>query len=953
MELHFFEDYLESLYDQSKIDTMFPDRKGNVMLCCPFKHKKQVFDETTWEDKEVEYLEEIPSSSINLKMRVFHCFTCDRTYKEMEFAQALLGKTKEEIIKDYVSKESLKSANDTWYEQQHKTLVENKSVMEKLHNLTITDEAINTLNLGYMTNCLAIPVFKNKHLINVVRYNINKLENIPKVRYNENTNSGDIIPFDIWKNDFRTTIICEGEKDMIVARSHGFNAVTLTGGSQSSVQKEYFEYFKDRDVYICYDNDDAGKRGSLKLYKDLKKHCKSVAIIDISSVCSEEKEDVTDFFVKYNMNSDDFKMLIKEHTSVPNEEQLKDVKSKHELPITKIENNIQNSFFDRNLKSILQIIATCTETYAVPEYAIFKPFKGDMEEDCQLETKSWYMNSSKENFLELIEGKVVKNQIIDIIANQVGLPSKWNKYYDCTLGDLQTIYKVTVADQAKEDDEKASEFTIDLYSKEPLDIGSFYEITYKLYPHPKQGRRTIAVATKIEKTDYEFEINNKEYREALDKFKVSDEYIGSKIQNLYESARCHIAPYLNKDLWFLMELVFNSPLDITYKNVIRGALDVFVLGDTRTGKSETSRALKKLYDFGEVVPLKTATVASLIGGTDDKLKRTKLGVLPRYHKELVVMEEFSGAPMDFIKTLTEIRSSSMVKIYRVAGDIQAPCKLRMISISNPISDSRSLMTLSSFPNGIEPINDLINSPEDIARYDAFILVPQVENLSNPFNMTINEECKIDEKCYKIKSKWIKSLTHENVVIDNALGSYIFEKGLELNKLFECSFTLFGSETDKKIARLSSALACMLCSTDDYKNIKVTKEHVDYIVEFIKKLYDNPVFRLKEYADEEKSYKIVVDKDTKELESLYPKNVTFIDFLSNTSKVNRNELQTVSGLGRDEFTKIFNILVSRKFIKMNHDQVTPTIKFRNTYRLINKSFNISDSSNINEALNVFN
>ena len=77
---------------------------------------------------------------------------------------------------------------------------------------------------------------------------------------------------------------------------------------------------------------------------------------------------------------------------------------------------------------------------------------------------------------------------------------------------------------------------------------------------------------------------------------------------------------------------------------------------------------------------------------------------------------------------------------------------------------------------------------------------------------------------------------------------------------------------------------MLCSTDDYKNIKVTKEHVDYIVEFIKKLYDNPVFRLKEYADEEKSYKIVVDKDTKELESLYPKNVTFIDFLSNTSKV---------------------------------------------------------------------
>ena len=65
-------------------------------------------------------------------------------------------------------------------------------------------------------------------------------------------------------------------------------------------------------------------------------------------------------------------------------------------------------------------------------------------------------------------------------------------------------------------------------------------------------------------------------------------------------------------------------------------------------------------------------------------------------------------------------------------------------------------------------------------------------------MTVNEACKIDEKCYKIKSKWIKSLTHENVVIDNALGSYIFEKGLELNKLFDsflscCSYIWFPYE----------------------------------------------------------------------------------------------------------------------------------------------------------------
>jgi 5S rRNA maturation endonuclease (ribonuclease M5) len=947
MELKYFESYLEQLYDDGKIDTMFPDQKGNVKLCCPFKHKRTVLDNETWEEKEEEYYEVVPSSSINLNMRVFHCFTCDRTYKELEFAQAITGKSKEELLKEHVAIETLKSANETWAENQHKSLLENENVLDKLNALKITKEAIEELNLGYMTNCLATPIFKNGNLINIARYNINKDPNYPKVRYNENTNTGDIVPFDVWKKDFRPTVVCEGEKDMIVARSNGFNAITLTGGSQSSVQAEYFDYFKDRDVYICYDNDDAGLRGAKKLYKDLQRHCKNVYVVDISKVCTENKEDVTDFFVKYDKNHDDFKELLLNNSKKLTDEDLKEVKTKHEIPLSKIEENIEKSNFGKTLKSTLQIIATCTETYSAPEYAVFKPI--DSDED--VKPKAWYIDSSRENFLELIEGKVVKGQIPDIIASQIGLGSKWQKAFSCELGNLQTIYKVSVTDVANENDEKASEFTIDIYSKQPLEIGNIYEITYKLYPHPKQGRKTIAVAEKIEETNYEFDVNNEDYIQSLKKFKAEG-YIGNKINELYESARCHIAPYLNKDLWFLMDLVFNSPLDIVYNKSIRGALDVFVLGDTRTGKSETSRALKELYDFGEVVPLKTSTVASLIGGTDDKLKRTKLGVLPRYHKELVVMEEFSGAPLDFIKTLTEIRSSSMVKIYRVAGDIQAPCKIRMITISNPISENNNLMSLSNFPNGVEPINELIKSPEDIARYDAFILVPRVEKLSNPFSTETKDEYKIEKEAYRHKSKWIKSLTDENVKISDELGSYIFEQSLKLNEMFESSFTLFGSETDKKIARMSSALACMLCSTNDYKHIIVTKEHVDYIVEFIKHLYDNDIFRLKEFADEEKSYNVVVDEDTKQLETLYPKNVTFIDFLANTSKVNRNELQTVSGLSRDDFTKIFNLLVSRKFIKLSRDSVAPTVKFRNTYRLINKNFNLSDTSQLDENLDVF-
>ena len=948
MKLHFFEDYIKTMFEQNKVDTMFPDEKGNIQMCCPFLHTKKEFDANTWEEKEVQYYENVPSSSVNLEMRVFHCFTCDRTYKEMEFAQEVTGKDKESLIREYTTKEELKSDTENWNTTQHKFLLDNKEVLEKLYALKIRLDVIENLSLGYVMNCLAIPVFKNGSLINIARYNINKIPDKPKNEYNKNANTGDIVPFDIWKNDFRDTIICEGEKDMIVARSQGFNAITLTGGSQASLQNDYIDYFKNRKVYICYDNDDAGRKGAIKRYKELYRVA-DVYITDISSVCALNKEDVTDFFVKYNKECTDFQNVLESRSKKPTEDELNAVKVKSELKLSKIENNIKESLFRKLLKSTLQIIATCTETYAAPEYAIFKP-RDNVDEN--IDTKSWYLSSSQESFLELIEGTVKSKEIPDIIAGLVGLnPKNWFKYYTIDLGTLQTIYKVTVADVALENDDKASEFTIDMYSKIPLDIGNTYEITYKMYPHPKQGRKIIAITNEVNETSYEFDTENVTLTNSLNVFK-KENTIENKINELYESARCHIAPYLNKDIWFAMDLVFNSPLDITYKNVIRGALDIFVLGDTRTGKSETSKALKQLYDFGEIVPLKTATVASLIGGTDDKIKKTKLGVIPRHHKELVVMEEFSGAPIDFIKTLTEIRSSNMVKIYRVAGDIQTPCKIRMITISNPISENGHLMTLSSYPNGVEPINELIKSPEDIARYDAFVLFPRVEKLSNPFGISINEQFKIDSKHYQVKSKWIKSLTSDNVIISDELGSYIFEKGIELNNMFECSFTVFGSETDKKIARLSAALACMLCSTNDYKNIIVTKEHVDYIVEFLKRNYDNNIFRLREFANEEKSYTTVVEKDTKDLETIYPKNVTLIDFLANASKVSRNELVTVSGLNKDDFGKIFNLLVARKFIKLSKETVSPTVKFRNTYRIMNKSFNLADSTNVDVNESVF-
>ena len=67
-------------------------------------------------------------------------------------------------------------------------------------------------------------------------------------------------------------IICEGEFDRLAIESRNTPAITSTGGS-GYFKKEWIEngelaYYKD--IYVCFDNDEAGKKGSLKVLSILK-----------------------------------------------------------------------------------------------------------------------------------------------------------------------------------------------------------------------------------------------------------------------------------------------------------------------------------------------------------------------------------------------------------------------------------------------------------------------------------------------------------------------------------------------------------------------------------------------------------------------------------------------------------------------------------------------------------
>ena len=106
-----------------------------------------------------------------------------------------------------------------------------------------------------------------------------------------------VLPYHLWIDDFNPTIVCEGEKDMAMARTFGYNAISL--GGCNNIPSVLLNNFKNRRVYIVYDNDAAGKAGAVKLASALYSVTKDVYVANIGYYVKENKEDISDFFVKY------------------------------------------------------------------------------------------------------------------------------------------------------------------------------------------------------------------------------------------------------------------------------------------------------------------------------------------------------------------------------------------------------------------------------------------------------------------------------------------------------------------------------------------------------------------------------------------------------------------------------------------------------------------------------
>jgi len=173
-------------------------------------------------------------------------------------------------------------------------------IREYLHKRGLTDAVINEHKLGYgqfyRKPWITIPI---KDIYG--NYVFFKLRMDPtfgndKITYPKGAEA-QLYDWETLTKLNNQLVICEGELDRLLLLSKGVPAITSTHGAMTFKDEWVEKIRKDNKIYVCFDNDEAGKKGSERVAKMVENGGCETNIITLPEEVGE-KGDITDYFIK-------------------------------------------------------------------------------------------------------------------------------------------------------------------------------------------------------------------------------------------------------------------------------------------------------------------------------------------------------------------------------------------------------------------------------------------------------------------------------------------------------------------------------------------------------------------------------------------------------------------------------------------------------------------------------
>ena len=896
-----------------------PNTQGEYSVPCPFEHDKG--------------FERNPSAHVNLDKGVFHCKTClaegrfgngglsevgfiSRYYK-IPYHEAL-------VMKSYLNNDG-EDTVESW--QIYKdNLKSNGKLMNMLRERRgLTDLTIDKYHLGFSGDGVRYPVFIFGELCDVRTYDPDMK---PKMRSKKGATTL-VFPFDDWYNDDRPTLLVGGENDALIGRQLGFNSVTFTGGEGAVPAPMFLNMFAGKTVYLCYDTDLAGKKGAQRVAFLLKEVGATVFIVDLTPIGltgDKSDKDLSDAYLKHGLTYAQMEDVIHKSTQFSEMEYLEE--KNRVYPLVDLWEASSGKYHGRRISSRVVMAGKYDRDMYVPSAVKFTCKEKDNpehdKEKCPIHGKDklWTLTEdSLKQVLYLVEEDEPKMNAALRSLNYIPKDALCVKM---EILARETVQKVVLMPDVETENDLSGFRAVEQFAYvigDPLNDGDKYRIYYRPYAHPKDGGRAYLVVDKYEDSDNA--VNTFQMNEALkDRLKVFQGNPAEVMNKRFEMAKGIIKGFTMDMLVWSTDLVYHGPMSFRFLGKeMKGYPEVAVIGESRTGKSDTAEQLQNYYRLGNRTSLKNASVAGLLGGADKITNggfKIKWGAIPRNHKGLMILDEMSGAAPDVWSKLTDLRSSGEATITKIGGTMKAPARTRLLWIGNPKVINNRSKSLLEYPSGVEAVLDLIGADEDVARFDSVVLVVDkgVYYRSDEFSAGAHP---YPQELYVDLIRWVWSRKPEQVVFNDYVEDYIWRRSGVLNEAYATDVKLLGAESSKKLARFAVACAACCFSCDETgEKIVVNREHVDWAEYYLNRCYDDDVFRLKEYVEERRMYNTLnpeVEAVVHRMMNNDTSHVLIRELVRSTEPISQLNLRNISGMDVDLFAKTINFL-SRHYLIYN-------------------------------------
>lgn len=865
-------------------------REGQLYAHCPF------------------HVDKTASLTVNEETEEWYCHSCNRGGAEAEFIATYFDVDKtvaRHALNCYIAKGAWPFPTDEQLMEYHRNLLNNKKELDAFKAFGISDEVIRDYQIGLDGMRITIPVFGSTNLcVNIRKYLPPHRRGDGKTKTAKCINISGLgarryFPYRAFLDESDTVYVVEGEKDCLVAISQGYNAVTSTGGS--AIPTDELILFKNKTVYLMLDSDTVGQKNT-KLYCQLLQGIASSIYIVTLPV-----KDFADYVQQYKTGDVSAYTSIYKESAEQNSEAL-------EMSLTRSEftDNLNTWVTLRNMS----VIGTEPKTYSVPSKLRITCRNTKCTKSCPLA-----MGLGTE---ELTTIEVEPRQILQFADSpDSAQDAVLRKTFGCQHVIAEPVEMVNVQKILFQESASFIEGLEEATNESRY--GLFVYTDYRLQPTAKYNFEACRVTDPRNQKNY-YVIRSAENVNSTLPVYSDDAFehfrnVAAKSKNLAELMQTHYNEWMaclsiegRLDLFGTMLLAYSSVTEIPWNfGIIKGWLDVMVIGDTRTGKSQMAQRFVKELGMGGYINGENSRNTGVIGGVQQIGGSWMLtwGAIPMNDRGILFVDEASGLEVEDIKNLSSTRSSGAVTINKIVKG-EARARTRLVWLSNP----RSGRNVAEFYwKGFGAFQEYIPVVEDQARYDLVLtaaredieILDGIESTTMPNTMAWRA---LFNTAWNIPSSAIR--------FDAGFKLRMRDVAKELNDEYGGGPLVVGVAVHEKLLRLSCAVA-VLCGEIRDGSLYVTTKHLEWAVEWLKLTLEKPSLaygqfvREKRRAEKRKQENLVWVRATL---NLHPA----LRALLSASAFKGFQLQEVLGIDRSDASKILSELLSRGLVKTGRNSL---------------------------------